>query len=306
MTIILAIDGNDNNWYDLFADVETQDGSPIQIEQTLWKNVSIASYSDRGAYLRIQKSDQPIPGTSQEENRIIKPDLFVVRSLVRPGPALVDLRNILYGLKFGNVPCINSLHSLYCCLERPWVFSELLKIQKRLGADKFPIIEQIYYSHPREMIITPQFPIVVKMGCAHAGFGKMRLQNHNDFDDFRTVIALTQEYVTAEPFIETDYDIRIQKIGTHFRAYKRIAMGWKGNQTTTTIEQIPVTSTYKLWIEESSKIFGGLDICALDVIHATDGREYILELNDSAIGLAPQYVEEDMRHIKKLVMTKID
>ena len=43
MTIILAIDGNDNNWYDLFEDVETQDGSPIQIEQTLWKNLSIAS-----------------------------------------------------------------------------------------------------------------------------------------------------------------------------------------------------------------------------------------------------------------------
>ena len=39
---------------------------------------------------------------------------------------------------------------------------------------------------------------------------------------------------------------------------------------------------------------GGLEIFALDVALLTDGTEVILELNDTAIGLAPMHVDEDV------------
>jgi hypothetical protein len=45
-----------------------------------------------------------------------------------------------------------------------------------------------------------------------------------------SVLALNGDYCTGEPFYEGEYDLRIQKIGQHYRVYKRISMGnWKTN-----------------------------------------------------------------------------
>jgi hypothetical protein len=73
-----------------------------------------------------------------------------------------------------------------------------------------------------EQLIGPsKFPGVVKVGHAHAGMGKMKIHDHHDFEDFSSVMALSNDYVTAEPFYEGVYDIRIQKIGDRYRAFKR-------------------------------------------------------------------------------------
>ena len=51
------------------------------------------------------------------------------------------------------------------------------------------------------------------------------------FIEFSYRIALNKNYVTGEPFYEGEYDLRIQKIGNHYRCFKRMAMGsnWKTN-----------------------------------------------------------------------------
>jgi hypothetical protein len=44
-----------------------------------------------------------------------------------------------------------------------------------------------------------------------------------------SVMAMYKDYITAEPFIaDKIHDLRIQKIGNHYRAYKRISANWKG------------------------------------------------------------------------------
>ena len=53
--------------------------------------------------------------------RSFKPDFVLVRQHVRD--ANIDWRNILLGLKYGGVPSINSLHSIYNFLDKPWVVS---------------------------------------------------------------------------------------------------------------------------------------------------------------------------------------
>jgi len=68
-----------------------------------------------------------------------------------------------------NVPSVNSLLSAYVCFERPTVYGALLGIQQRLGKDKFPLISQTYYPSNKQMLITPELPMVVKIGAAHAG-----------------------------------------------------------------------------------------------------------------------------------------
>lgn len=129
----------------------------------------------------------------------------------------------------------------------------------------------------------PSFPGVVKVGHAHAGMGKMIANDAHQFADFSSVLAMTNHYVTGEPFLEGEYDLRIQKIGSHYRAFKRYSVcgNWKTNTGSASkyignikkknflifcfivIEQIEITDEYKFWVDEASKIFGGLDILAV-------------------------------------------
>jgi len=70
------------------------------------------------------------------------------------------------------------------------------------------------------------------------------------------------------------------------------------------VEEIPVNETYRRWAEEASKICGGLDILTVDAIQLSDGREVIIELNDSASGFLPKNAAEDMTHVRDLVLAK--
>jgi glutathione synthase/RimK-type ligase-like ATP-grasp enzyme len=66
-----------------------------------------------------------------------------------------------------------------------------------------------------------------------------------------------------------------------------------------------MTADYKLWVDEVAKLFGGLDILALDVLHAKDGKDYIIEVNDTAPGLMWEHEEEDLGYIRDLVLKRM-
>ncbi len=51
------------------------------------------------------------------------------------------------------------------------------------------------------MIIGPNFPAVVKVGHGQAGWGKIRLQDHHQFEDMKSVMAMSGDYCTAEEFL---------------------------------------------------------------------------------------------------------
>lgn len=71
------------------------------------------------------------------------------------------------------------------------------------------------------------------------------------------------------------------------------------------LEQIQMPDRYKIWLDEVASMFGGLDICALEMIVARDGREYIIEVNDCALSLMGDTQEEDRRHIAELVTQRM-
>lgn len=84
-------------------------------------------------------------------------------------------------------------------------------------------------------------------------------------------------------------------------------MSWKGNVGNDSInEDVETTEQYKTWIEAASSIFGGLEICRLDLVHdkKTDSLK-ILELNGTAIGLAHRYEEEDMNMMRDIVIARM-
>eukprot|EP00750_Incisomonas_marina_P013399 INCI17309.6.p1 GENE.INCI17309.6~~INCI17309.6.p1 ORF type:complete len:337 (+),score=59.68 INCI17309.6:165-1175(+) len=275
---VLVIDGDvKHKWAEIFA----QATPDVEVVQTAWRDVSLSAYSTcfgkPGAICSLPK-----------QRRTFRADFVLVREEVRGVGSGSDWRNVLYGLMFAGVPSVNSLESIIMFGERPLAYGRLLQIRKELGPEKFPLIEQSYYSDFREMIIGPNFPAVVKVGHGQAGYGKMKLNDHHQFEDFKTVMAMTDNYCTAEEFLVGDYDLRIQKIGNQYRAFKRTAMGgqWKTNTGTSVVEAIPMTPQYKLWADACAKSFGGLEIVTVDALHrAEDGTEFILEMNGTSSGV---------------------
>lgn len=48
---------------------------------------------------------------------------------------------------------------LFVPQDKPWVFAHLLLLQRRLGKENFPLIEQTFYPNYREMVSTLITPL---------------------------------------------------------------------------------------------------------------------------------------------------
>lgn len=221
-----------------------------------------------------------------------------------------DGRSRLNALLFADVPAVNSLQSILLFCERPAVQGQLLRLQRRLGADVFPVVPAHFASSHRALMYGFTFPAVVKVGSAHAGAGKMLISDHHQMSDFRSVLAMMpNEHCMVEPFIQGEVDLRIQKIGNHYRAFKRtdVSGEWKTNTGTAIMEEVDVCDRWRLWAEAASEMFGGLDICAVDaIVEKGSGIEYILEINGTSCGFHPDRAEEDNRHVRDLVLERMN
>jgi len=309
---LLVIQADAYDWKTIFGGVRLQDGRKINVVQLGWDRLLVTADSPAmSAHTPCLVHVRPTP--DGKGGGTIKPDFVLVRNEARGAVYTEDHRNALFGLMFAGLPAVNSLSSIYQFLERPIVQAELNKLQRLFGTDAFPVIPQSYFASHQAMMYGGGFPAVLKVGHAHAGLGKMRVPNHHDWEDVRSVVAMTDgKYCTAEPFVSGEFDLRIQKLGDHYRVFKRISMSgnWKTNTGTAVVEELPLTEQnqrYKRWADAAAQMFGGLDICTVDVIVEVDsGKEWILEVNGTSSGLCPEQADHDNEIIRDLTLERMN
>lgn len=325
---LLVIDYT-TNWFEVFGRNSTlTSGDKIKVEQSEWKDITVEMSSEDGALVYCKASDNPLPFSNQKEDRIVKPDFMLIRNF----PISLrskDYKSQIMGLMAANIPAVNSLHSLFMCMHRPLIYGELLKVSKEIQAGEYsekakaiqvvPLrynsnttdvsLQSSKLSKPKEdeKVHSGAYPCVVKVSNTHAGYGKMFLSNEGDYSDLKSILAIRDDYYTTEPKLDFEYEYRIQKIGDHYRCFRRNSDNcWKGNWGNVKFSDHTLEDHHIVWADKCATIYGGLDIFGIDVVHCSDGSEYILEINDSACGLMYEHEEEDISHMKELVLKRMN
>lgn len=307
---LLVLQSDSYDWPTILKDATLHDGRPLTVVQCGWADIHVHSdtYSNAGLCVEVRN----VKHSSQEKHlsgrtQTIHPDFVLVRNEVVT--ADFNGRSRLSGLLFADVPAVNSLESILLFCDRAAVMGQLHRLHRRMG-EAFPVMPQHFASSHRSLMYGFTFPAVVKVGSAHAGVGKMLLNDHHQMSDFRSVLAMMpHEYCFAEPFVHGSCDLRIQKIGHHYRAYRRVSVSgeWKTQTGTSLAEEVVCEARWKTWVDAASKMFGGLDILTVDaIVEEGTNNEIIMEVNGTSSGLLPENAEEDNQHIAELVLERMN
>jgi len=299
-TLLVIADPN-IDWPKWFRGRKIHTDWDIRVEQCEFKDLTVSASSEEGisAGIVTQKS-----GTRTVS--LLKPDFLLIRQ--DPRDAGEDFKSVLLGFQYGQVRSINSLQSIYNFQDKPWVYAHLLGLQKKLGKENFPLIEQAFYQNHKEIVHKGSYPCVFKIGHAHGGLGKVKVDTAEGFQDLTGVVAVSSQYCTVEEFVDAYCDLHIYKIGTKYKALMRksLSEGWKTNVGESEIQEVAVQDKYKVWIDEVSSLFGGLSLCSLEAVVDVAGKEYIIEVNDCAMGLLGEGQDEDRRLIADLVINEME
>jgi len=298
---LLVIAHPNIDWPKWFRGKKIHTDWDIRVEQCEFKDLTVSASSEEGicaGIITIKSGTRTV--------NLLKPDFLLIRQ--DPRDAGEDFKSVLLGFQYGQVRSINSLQSIYNFQDKPWVYAHLLGLQRKLGKENFPLIEQAFYQNHKEIVHKGSYPCVFKIGHAHGGLGKVKVDTAEGFQDLKGVVAVSSQYCTVEEFVDAYCDLHIYKIGTKYKALMRksLSEGWKTNVGESEIQEVTVQDKYKVWIDEVSSLFGGLSLCSLEAVVDVAGKEYIIEVNDCAMGLLGEGQDDDRRLIADLVISQME
>lgn len=206
-----------------------------------------------------------------DQEGVCKPDKILWRvGAIRPNAkhkAVLDI------IQLSGVHCVNSAKTLSKGFDR----LTMLNVLKECDVPVIPF--NVATSSIQLKNIEIPFPFVVKAGNYHGGFGKVLVNDEDKWQDIKDLLFISEDYVTIEPFINYERDIRYLAVGDKIWAMARKGKFWKANVQTTDFtlispEEKLVTMTKKL------QNYLQADIVAIDILEEKDGTKYIVEYND--------------------------
>ncbi len=206
-----------------------------------------------------------------DQDGICKPDKILWRvGAIKPNPRHKTALEII---QLSGVHCINSAKVLLQGYDR-------LSMLNDLKACKLPVIPfNVATSSTHLKNIDIQFPFVVKAGNYHGGFGKVLVDTIEKWQDIKDLLFISEDYVTIEPYINYEKDIRYLAIGNKTWAMARKGKFWKANIQTTDFVMIEQDETL---INQTKKLqeFLKADILAIDILEDKNENKFIVEYND--------------------------
>ena len=206
-----------------------------------------------------------------DQNGVCKPDIILWRvGAIRPNP---KHKTILDIIKLSGVTCVNSANVLQKGYDR----LSMLNILKECDLPVIPF--NVATTSTQLKNIEIPFPFVIKAGNFHGGFGKVLVDSEEKWQDTKDLLFISEDYITIEPFINYDKDIRYLAIGDKVWAMARKGKFWKANVQTTDFILIETEDTL---IAQTKKLQNYLqaDIVAVDILEEKDGNKFFVEYND--------------------------
>uniref|UniRef100_A0A8C1XXB8 Synapsin II n=1 Tax=Cyprinus carpio TaxID=7962 RepID=A0A8C1XXB8_CYPCA len=149
--ILLVIDEPQHEWAKIFRGKKVQGDYDVKVEQAEFSEINLVAHANGTCSVDMQ-----VIRNGTKVVRSFKPDFVLVRQHAYSMAQNEDFRNIIIGLQYAGIPSVNSLESIYNLCDKPWAFAQLISIYKRLGADKFPLVDQMFYSNYKDMVCTKQ------------------------------------------------------------------------------------------------------------------------------------------------------
>ncbi len=245
---------------------------------------------------KIQTSEFVVKDSSLyviDAEGICKPDVVFWRlGAVNPQ---AKHRSMLELIDYSGIPCVNSASTLLMGYDRLSMLNRLKKLD-------LPVIDfNVATGTAQLKNLKMNFPFVVKVGNHHGGYGKSLVKNEEQWEELKDLLFIHEDYVTAERFINYQYDIRYLVIKDKVWAMKRRGRYWKANSLT---QKYQLIEPEKEWIDKVKQVQEDIraDIVAIDVLQTESGEQLILEYNDIP-GLSG-FPEEARTELAEIVKSK--
>ncbi|HPF02238.1 MAG TPA: hypothetical protein PLV06_06160 [Bacteroidales bacterium] len=205
-------------------------------------------------------------------------------------------RHLLEIISLSEVKCINPVESILHHGSNISMYNALCKF----GINVLKKGAYLIGSSSLDFI-DPIFPIVIKTGNYHMGYGKALAKDAETWRDFLDISVLLEKPVSLEPFVPYTMDVRCQYISGEVKAILRQPSHWKANVDPVKVskfnppeELIDDTKNFAQYI--------GADILGLDWILNQDNKWLVLEGNLSP-GLND--LKPDRQKINDLLRNKL-
>jgi len=189
---------------------------------------------------------------------------------IKPHPSQ---RSALELIRMAGAPCVNPARVLLRGYDRLSMLNDLREAGLPVQTFSVALGELVLD------LLHPDFPTVLKVGNFHGGFGKMRVEDTEQWADAKDMTFITEDYVTLKPYVDYVRDIRCLAVGKQVWAMTRRGVSWKANLQTQECKIISVLLQLEKYTRRAMNYLQA-DVLALDFLEKDDGSYVLLESND--------------------------